>query len=317
MGSRGTHRGARYRIGVRILRSFLRPGWLLLAVVVVAFAVACFWLLAPWQLGKNSDNEHQNDLLRKAETTDPVPIADLYDDGQPVKDAEWRKVLVTGTYLPEQQAVVRLRHIDGQPAYEVLTPLQSTDGATYLVNRGYVTPTQGTSLPPISAPPAGEVTVEARIRSAEGTSPGREPRVEAGALQVYSIDPAVLGAAVDLPLTDGYLQLDEGQPGGLGVMDLPQLDSGPYLSYGLQWIAFGVMAPLGLGYFAWSEYKQRRAAKDGAVPKKPRERGRETREALAASSTGGAGSEVRGGPIGSGPKAEQGSSDKLSDRYGR
>lgn len=303
---------------MRTLRGFLRPGWLLLAVVVVGFAVACFWVLAPWQLGKNSNNEHQNDLLRKAETTQPVAITDLYADGQPIDDSDWRKVLVTGTYLPDKEAVVRLRHVDeGSPAYEVLTPFAATDGNTYLVDRGYVKPVQGTALPPVASPPTDEVTIEARIRAAEGTSPGRGPVVDAGALQVYSIDPAVLGTTLDLPLAGGYLQLDEDQPGGLGAMSLPQLDSGPYLSYGLQWIAFGVMAPLGLGYFAWSEFKQRRAAKEGAPVKKPRERGRETRDALAASSTGGTGSDVRGGVIGSGPAADQGSGDKLSDRYSR
>jgi cytochrome oxidase assembly protein ShyY1 len=302
---------------VRVLRNFLRPGWIALAVVVIAFAVACFWVLAPWQLGKNSRTEHQNDLIKRAESSQPVPIGDLYVDGRPVEDAEWSQVLVTGTYLPDKQAVVRLRSIDGAPAYEVLTPIVDTTGATYLVNRGYVNPVQGTALPPIAAPPSGEVTIEARIRAAEGTSPGREPRTEAGALQVYSIDSAVLSSVIDVPLAAGYLQLTDDQPGGLGVIDLPQLDSGPYLSYGLQWLAFGVMAPLGLGYFVWSEVKQRRAANSGTpTPKKPRERGRQTREALAASSTGGVGSGKVRGTVGSGPAAGT-PDDKLSDRYGR
>lgn len=39
---------------------------------------------------------------------------------------------------------------------------------------------------------------------------------------------------------------------------MPQLDSGPHLSYGIQWIAFGIMAPLGLGYFVWAEMRERR-----------------------------------------------------------
>jgi cytochrome oxidase assembly protein ShyY1 len=301
---------------VRVLRNFLRPGWITLAVVVIAFAVACFWVLAPWQLGKNSRTEHQNDLIKRAESSQPVPIADLYEDGRPIKDAEWSRISVTGTYLPDKQAVVRLRSIEGAPAYEVLTPFAAESGGTYLVNRGYVNPVQGTALPPIASPPSEQVTLIARIRAAEGTSPGREPRTEAGALQVYSIDPEVLSGAVDVPLAAGYLQLTDKQPGGLGVIDLPQLDSGPYLSYGLQWLAFGVMAPLGLGYFAWSEIKQRRAAKAGvATPKKPRERGRRTREALAASSTGAEAHPEARGAIGSGPAGTP--DGKLSDRYGR
>ncbi|MEE2035232.1 hypothetical protein Q8814_24520, partial [Rhodococcus sp. CC-R104] len=55
--------------------------------------------------------------------------------------------------------------------------------------------------------------------------------------------------------------LDADQPGGFGTIPLPQLDAGPYLSYGLQWLAFGIMAPLGLGYFLWAELRERRKAK--------------------------------------------------------
>jgi hypothetical protein len=39
---------------------------------------------------------------------------------------------------------------------------------------------------------------------------------------------------------------------------LPNLDAGPFLSYGIQWIAFGIIAPIGLGYFVRAEILQRR-----------------------------------------------------------
>ena len=48
---------------------------------------------------------------------------------------------------------------------------------------------------------------------------------------------------------------------GLGALPLPHLDAGPFLSYGIQWIAFGILAPIGLGYFAYSEIRQRRQGK--------------------------------------------------------
>jgi hypothetical protein len=42
----------------------------------------------------------------------------------------------------------------------------------------------------------------------------------------------------------------------------------------LQWLAFGIMAPLGLGYFAWAEIRERRkqrpAAKAAPEPGEPR-----------------------------------------------
>ena len=60
----------------------------------------------------------------------------------------------------------------------------------------------------------------------------------------------------------GYLQLEADAPGALEPVPLPQLDAGPYLSYGLQWLAFGIMAPLGLAYFVRAELRERRRGKD-------------------------------------------------------
>jgi len=62
--------------------------------------------------------------------------------------------------------------------------------------------------------------------------------------------------------------LVDDQPGGLGVIGLPHLDAGPFLSYGIQWISFGILAPIGLGYFAYSEIRLRRQEKR-ATPATP------------------------------------------------
>ena len=246
---------------MHVLRTFLRPGWLALGVVVVAFAAMCFTLLAPWQLGKNSDTEHRNDLITSAMSQSAVPI----DEGAPAgagfdPSTEWREVTLRGRYLTDREVLVRLRSVDERPAVEVLTPFATDDGSrVVLVDRGYVRPEQG-ALPSIPAAPSESTTIDARIRKGEGTSPGRGAHTEAGRAAVYTIDPAEVGRAVDTSLDPFYLQLSPDQPGSLGEISLPQLDSGPYLSYGLQWLAFGIMAPLGAGYFIYSEIRQRRRA---------------------------------------------------------
>ncbi|WP_415976429.1 SURF1 family protein [Rhodococcus sp. 077-4] len=238
------------------LAFLLRPKWLVLAAVVLAFAFLCFSVLAPWQLGKNTTTSARNDLITQSVDADPVPISDvLTSNGFPADD-EWRRVIATGSYTPDSDALVRLRSIREQPAYEVITPFVIDGGPTVLVNRGYVLPVEGTRPPEFAAAPTGQVTLNARVRQAEGTS--REPIQEDGHLQVYNINPEQIGAAVGVDAIDGYLQLDDNQPGGLGLIELPQTDAGPYLSYGLQWLAFGIMAPLGLAYFARAEIRERR-----------------------------------------------------------
>ncbi|WP_019204155.1 SURF1 family protein [Tsukamurella sp. 1534] len=241
------------------LKVALQPRWIALAVAALAFTALCWSVLAPWQLGKNTSTSHRNQQIADSVNADPVPAAQLLGGRTDVpRDAEWRKVTLTGSFLTDKQVLARLRNQDGNPAYEVLVPFAADDGATYLVDRGFVRTPTGGVVPDFAPPPSGTVTVDARLRAPEPTSPDRAPRVENGYLQVYAIDPAAVGPALGVSLAPGYLDLAEGQPGVLDPVPLPMLDAGPYLSYGLQWLAFGIMAPLAIGYFVWSEVRRRR-----------------------------------------------------------
>lgn len=243
---------------MRRLPFLLRPGWIALALVVAAFTYLSLTVLAPWQLGKNTRTSKENHQIEASLSADPVPVTSLLpqqDSSAP--DQQWRRVTATGRYLPGAQVLVRLRVIGGAPAYEVLTAFAVDDGPTVLVNRGYVHPDQGTAVPPISPAPSGKVSITARLRDSESAG-DRQPLSEDGHQQVYVIDTRQISGLIKTPLTGSYLQLIEGQPGGLEVLPLPQLDAGPFLSYGIQWIAFGIIAPLGLGYFVYSEIRMRR-----------------------------------------------------------
>lgn len=271
----------------------LRPSWLALAAVVLAFAYLCFTVLAPWQLGKNTSTSRENGQLEHALTAESVPVTTLLpqqDSAAP--DAQWRPVSATGSYLPAAQVLVRLRLVGGEPAFEVLVPFVVDGGLTVLVNRGFVRPQEGARVPPIPPAPSGKVSITGRLRDSQQPIPGKDPFAEGGFTQVYSINIAQLAAAMKVPLAGSYLQLIDDQPGGVGVIPLPHVDAGPFLSYGIQWIAFGIISPILLGYFAYSEVRARRAEK--AATDAPREN--ETENELKAPMT-----------------VEQ----KLADRYGR
>ena len=247
---------------MRRLPFLLRPGWLALALVVVVFAYLCFTVLAPWQLDKNTSTSRENGQIERSLNTDPVPLTTLLpqqDSSAP--DAQWRRVTASGRYLTKVQVLARLRMVDGEPAFEVLVPFVVEGGPTVLVNRGYVRPGQGSQIPPIPPPPSETVTITARLRDPEGPVAGKDPFRESGVQQVYSIDTGQVATLTGVQLAGSYLQLLDGQPGGLGVIALPHLDAGPFLSYGIQWIAFGILAPIGLGYFVYSEIRVRRREK--------------------------------------------------------
>jgi cytochrome oxidase assembly protein ShyY1 len=274
----------------------LRPQWLALYVVVIAFAYLCFTVLAPWQLGKNTKTTRENAQISSSLTSEPVPVTSVLPrQDSAATDDTWKRVTATGRYRPEAQVLARLRSVDGEPAFEVLVPFAVDGGPTVLVDRGYVRPVQGSKVPEIADAPRDTVTITARVRDSELLAQGKQPFQQDGALQVYSINTDQIAEVTGVPLTGSYLQLVEDQPGGLGVIGLPHLDSGPFLSYGIQWIAFGVIAPVGVGYFVVAEYKQRR-----------RERAAAATSASAAASAVAAGEPVK-----------VSKDEKLADRYGR
>jgi cytochrome oxidase assembly protein ShyY1 len=259
-----------------------RPAWLALFAVVVAFAYLCFTVLAPWQLGKNAKTSRENSQISQSLTADPVPVTSLLphqDSSAP--DAQWRPVTATGHYLPDSQVLARLRVVDGDPAFEVLVPFAVDGGPVVLVDRGYVRPVQGSKVPQIPSPPTGTVTITARLRDSEPLVAGKEPFRQDGTQQVYSINTTQIATLSAVPLAGSYLQLVEDQPGGLGVIALPHLDAGPFLSYGIQWIAFGIIAPILLGYFIYAEIRQRRREKTAAAASQAPSAPRTTEEKLA------------------------------------
>lgn len=245
---------------MRRLPFLLRPGWIALAIVVIAFTYLCFSVLAPWQLGKNTKTSRANDQIQQSLTTAPVPLKSvLPNQNSSAADAQWRKVTATGHYLPDKQVLARLRVVEGDPALEVLSPFVVDGGPTVLVDRGYVRPEQGSRVPPISAPPRETVTITARLRDSERPVLDKDSFISDGVRQVYSINASQIATLTGVPLAGAYLQLVDNQPGGLGVVGLPHLDAGPFLSYGIQWITFGVIAPILLGYFVYAEVRARRA----------------------------------------------------------
>ena len=291
---------------MRRLTFLLRPGWVALALVVIAFTYLCFSVLAPWQLGKNTKTSRENDQIQQSLTTAPVPLKTLLprqDSSAP--DAQWRRVTATGHYLPDKQLLARLRVADGEPALEVLVPFMVDGGPNVLVDRGYVRPEQGSRLPPIPPPPRETVTITARLRDSERPVLDKESFTTDGVRQVYSIDVSQIAKLTGAPLAGSYLQLVDNQPGGLGVIGIPHLDAGPFLSYGIQWISFGIIAPILLGYFAYSEIRLRRQEKLGARPQR----------VGAPPACGGVPPPACGGAPA--PAAPMTVEEKLADRYGR
>lgn len=243
-----------------MLKTFLKPGWVLSLIFIVAFSYLSFTVLAPWQLNKDAQIVERNHLIEEAYDADPQPVTEVFsDDGSLHK--EWERVELTGHYLSEDEVLLRLRPVESAPGFQSLVPFETESGETFLVNRGWMPTDEGNSVPHIDPAPTDKVTIVGMARYDERKHTSA-PIEEQGYTQVYSINTEQIAELVDVPLAHDYLQLSPEQPGELHALPVPKLDRGNHLSYGYQWIAFGVMAPLGFAYFVWSEIRERRRARD-------------------------------------------------------
>lgn len=242
-------------------RTFLKPGWVFMFLAIIAFSYAAFSFLAPWQLGKDDQIVERNEQIEAAFEVDPVPAEEVFGPGGSIApEDEWRRVVLEGRYLTDAEVLLRLRPVDSSPAFHALTPFQLDSGATILVNRGFTVPLDG-NVPDMTDAPAGPASIVGHARFNEAV-PLSEPMTDQGYRQVYGINTPQISEVVGVDLAEGYVQLSADQPGVLNAIPVPKLDRGSHLSYGFQWIAFGIMAPLGLGYFIWAEIRERRRVRD-------------------------------------------------------
>jgi cytochrome oxidase assembly protein ShyY1 len=241
-------------------RFLLKPGWLGAIVGALAFAAACWLILAPWQFSRSAGNDATNAQVDAALKSTPVPVGQyLSTDHQPATKDTYQLATATGVFDSSNVHYVRLRQDSGgNPVSEVVLPFKMTDGQILLVDRGYQSfgdIKAGVPLPPV---PSGVVTVTGRVQQDQTDPRNRPPQFVDGLNQAYAVNATAL-AGVDGTTGPGgnvllgYIQLVVPSPGVLAEIGMPQTSVGPYFSYALQWCAFGGMSILAICYFIFRE----------------------------------------------------------------
>lgn len=229
--------------------------WFGYLAAALAFALACV-LLSQWQFARRDEAVVEIDRVIANYDATPQPLdrvltgLDDFDAGD-----KWLPVTVEGEYLIESQVLVRNRPYNGRPGFEVLTPLLTDDGTVFIVDRGWLP--SGTKDYPdaVPAPPAGPVTVTARLKAGEPPLAGRSATADT----VATIELAILADRLDLPTYTGAYGLLDSETPAVADMPLPAIkpvpDEGPHLSYAVQWIVFALFGFFGLGYALRQEYR--------------------------------------------------------------
>ena len=244
--------------------------WLAYLAAAVVFAIACAFL-SNWQHDRGVEAQHANELVARNFYSKPVPVADALSGIHAYSaEQQWKRVTVTGTYLTEDQYLVRNRANDSGPGLEVLTPMRLADGSIFIVDRGWVpAPDRGVVPKDVPPPPAGTVTATERLQ-------GTEPQLAGSKVDGHSIGTVQLATLAKLIGGDvydhAYGQLDSERPAAAQeltpvVASPPVADTGMHWSYMIQWLIFAAIGFFGLGYAVRLEYKKRQEGDPSFVRK--------------------------------------------------
>ena len=240
-------------------RALLQPKWVL-AHVLVAVLVGLFVALGLWQLDRLEERRSENDLVEARFLEEPVPLESLA--GSEVESVEYRRVLATGFFVPDEEVLIRSQVYRGSAGFHAVTPLDVGGGVAVLVNRGWV-PLSADSVPVAEAPPPpGQSTITGWINLSQERPPlGREE--PPGDLVVLNrIDIDRIQEQVVSDLADFYLVDLEGGSEDLPVALAPPdfTDEGSHFSYAFQWFGFAAITAIGYFFLARRQTRRRQPA---------------------------------------------------------
>lgn len=229
-----------------MIRTALRPGWLVLLAFVVAVVVG-FYQLGMWQIGVSS-NEASRERAAAQAARPTEPLGQVMGPQQPFpEDGAGLSVAAEGRYAADLQFLVPGRLLEGREGYWVVTPVltrASGDPALLPVVRGFVTDPADAGVPD-----------DAAVRVTGTLAPSESPG-EVGDLgelpegQRPAIDTADLVNLWDEPVYNAFVFLTQEDPAtsAPAVQRVPPPvfgDSGIVwrnFGYGLQWFVFAGFA---------------------------------------------------------------------------
>src|ERR1700761_627890 len=215
------------------------PSWLM-TLLTLALCLA-FVRLGQWQWDRGMQQQAKwNAFARGADAPLPLGARSLRSLGR------YQRIAVAGTWDAGHQFLLDNRSHGGLPGYEVVTPLQLTDGRVLLVDRGWV-PFSGSRkrLPAIALDDAHTVTLTGRLGNlpAGGLALGHAaPPADAQWPKVTSFPTwDELATALDQRLEPWMLLLDAASVEGY-VRDWqpPGIPPLRHWSYAIQWWGFAV-----------------------------------------------------------------------------
>jgi surfeit locus 1 family protein len=229
----------------------------LLPTVAAVAAIALFVSAGQWQHRRMAEKEALRAQFDAANAAAASPLP-----ADPAVDwTAWRyrPVIAAGTFDAARQILIDNKIENGRAGYHVVTPLRMPDGRTVLVDRGWVGAGETRAQLPPAAPPAGAISVHARVNIPTSRYIELSGGAPAGAVW-ENLDPARVAKATGVALLP--IVLEQTAPMGAGddlVRAWPAPDFGieRHRIYMVQWYLF---AALVAGLWLWFNLRRLRAA---------------------------------------------------------
>jgi len=225
------------------VKRFFNPVSLLQSLVALALVAGCLFA-AQWQFSRGANQSATNKII--AANLDLPSLTMNEVENLDAVSNQWRKVTLQGSFSQDKQELVRNRYHEGKFGFEVLTLFTATNGENFWVDRGWVAAGPNAATPPTVEPVAsGNLEIIARIRS-ENLS--RQLQGSFFVTRATSEKPESITKLQGVEANAYYLDL-LGSPDGrvkpLTEIELPELSNGPHYAYGIQWLAFALLALIG------------------------------------------------------------------------
>ena len=225
------------------MKRFFNPVSLLQSLVALALVAGCLFA-AQWQFSRGANQSTTNKIIAANLDLPSLSMNEIKD--LDAVSNQWRKVTLQGSFSQDKQELVRNRYHEGKFGFEVLTLFTATNGENFWVDRGWVAAGPNAATPPIVEPVAsGNLEITARIRS-ENLS--RQLQGSFFVIRATSEKPESITKLQGVEANAYYLDL-LGSPDKkvkpLTEIELPELSNGPHYAYGIQWLAFALLALIG------------------------------------------------------------------------
>jgi surfeit locus 1 family protein len=228
---------------------------LLILIVVAVTARLGFW---------QRDRAHQKEALQAHITQfENAPAEPIGSAPLALKDIEFHRVRVRGSFVADKVVYLDNRPYDDQPGFYVVMPFKLADGGYVLVNRGWLPRNinDRTVIAPYVTPP-GQIEIEgiARADATRAFELGQGGSAPHQSIR-QNLDLGAYAAETGLPLQPFVIQ-QLSDDGDKLVRDWPAPDTDVERNYGymLQWWGMAIAA------LAFGLYAARRAAKQEHAP---------------------------------------------------